>query len=213
MEALNRFGAEKLEAVFLTHGHKDHAGGLKKLLESGCPVQSIYTAALDTQTYSKKTTKLIAESGAEHRLLEAGQTLELEGVAIEVLAPLEVHPDEENDYSLVLRLEYGQRIFLLMGDATQRVERQLLALDTDLKADILKAGRHGKDDATCPAFLAAVSPKAVAFTGSTAEDQNSLNPMVLQRVQESGAQCYTNQGEHLLTSFVTDGNSLWVEIE
>ena len=42
LEVLNACGVDHLNGIILTHTHADHAGGLKKIIESNLPVDAIY---------------------------------------------------------------------------------------------------------------------------------------------------------------------------
>jgi beta-lactamase superfamily II metal-dependent hydrolase len=70
-----------------------------------------------------------------------------------------------NEYSLVSRLDCGIKV-LFTGDAGKATEEKLLALGTDLSADILKVGHHGSLSASSDDFLSAVDPfRAVISAG------------------------------------------------
>lgn len=206
--ALSRLGVSELSAVILTHGHKDHIGGLKKLLET-VPVSAIYTSAIDDETYSDKEMKTILTAKAEHITLKKGDTFTLAGISLTVLAPdrkyMEDLGEDDNDNSLVLRMEAGSTVLLFMGDATANIERQLLLEGVPLSADILKVGRHGKDDASLPEFLRAVSPKYALITGSHAEENDSPSPAVLANLASLGATCYSNDTPLLALTLSVDG--------
>jgi hypothetical protein len=79
-----------------------------------------------------------------------------------------------NNSSIVLRLEYGDHVFLFMGDAegkdrddlphpSQYVEKVLLAtVPADrLKATVLKIGHHGSETSSTTDSIVAVSPEIV----------------------------------------------------
>jgi competence protein ComEC len=98
-----------------------------------------------------------------------GPARDVGGARVEVLAPCpSFDPDRgANDNSLVLRIRYGDRAALLVGDAEHEEENTLLATRPEsLRADLLKVGHHGSRTSTGPAFLAAVAPEvAVISTG------------------------------------------------
>lgn len=208
--ALRQAGVQRIDHLIFTHGHKDHIGGLKQLA-ADYPIGTIYTAALDTATYSDKETAQIEASARRHKTLREGDVYLFGGIRIEALSPNRAYADAEDDNnnSLVLRLTQGKVSFLLMGDATSVIEARLLeACPAKLPAAFLKAGHHGKEDASADAFVRAVSPQTAYLTGSTAEDADSLSPIVLKRLADAGARIYTNEGEHLAVRFMSDGKTL-----
>ena len=201
--ALDAKGVRAIDTLVLTHGHKDHTGGLKKLLER-YSVDRICTAGLDDMTFSENSLELITLSGANHKELFAGERLDYGSVQIEVLAPLRVDPENENNNSLVLRVTYLNTAFLLMGDAEHEVEQELRGLGKDLRADVLKVGHHGENDATGIPFLMAVSPRFAAVTGDDGEDKETLSPEVLGRLRQEEIEIFTGNSFSLV-DFTSDG--------
>lgn len=102
----------------------------------------------------------------------------------------------QNNASIVLRLEYGDHVFLFMGDAegkhrsdqatdsAQFVERRLLDSfpDSFLKATVLKLAHHGSETSSTTEFMDAVDPDFIvimagnrSFGGSVLPDQTVID--------------------------------------
>ena len=187
--ALAAQGVNRLDGVFLTHPHSDHIGGLKTVAQR-YEIGMLYAPgiALDMD----KTDKLAADLGLSLQRLTAGDIVTADtGAVLEVLGPLSLNEADDNDNSLVLRLEAGGLTWLLTGDMQFAEETSLLQAGADLKADVLKVGNHGNPDATSEEFGRAVSPLAAVISTSTGEDSDSANPRVVSAL--GGADIYVTQ--------------------
>jgi competence protein ComEC len=92
-------------------------------------------------------------------LTGSGESFEIAGVMVEVLSPaFDASPDaaSDNNHSLVLRLTYGDRSFLLTGDVEQLAETQLLSSGSVAPADVVKVPHHGSRTSSTPPFVDAV---------------------------------------------------------
>lgn len=63
-----------------------------------------------------------------------------------------VKESEDNDTSIVIQLNYKDNKFLFMGDATSKVEKQLLNKEVLEKIDVLKVGHHGSNISSSEKF-------------------------------------------------------------
>ena len=100
-----------------------------------------------------------------------------------MLAPCPTYgPDASaNDSSLVLRISYGARSVLLVGDAEHEEERARSLggrAGGSLRADLLKVGHHGSRTSSGPAFLAAVRPGLAAISAGVRNRFGHPHPVI-----------------------------------
>ena len=178
---LNALNVSAIDAVFITHSHSDHLGGLSALA-ANYQIPVVYSPLLSEQNKDGegKIVKRAEQLGLEHRELQAGERVAITSdVSFLVLGPLELNEEDDNDNSLVLRFTYGATTFLFTGDMQFAEEQTLMDAGADLKSDVLKVGNHGNPDATGELFGALVSPAYAVVSTSTLQDPDSANARVV----------------------------------
>ena len=179
---LKEEGVNSLTGVILTHTDSDHVGGLKQLMESDLDIKAVYASAYYLLKDDKKkhpAVKALKKSDLEVQFIRGGDRLPLDGGTLEVLGPLEESDDKDDNNSLVMLATGGGGSMLLAGDMEFPEEESLLKARAIPKADVLKVGNHGDDDATSDALIQAVSPKVAVISTSTAEKADTPSPRVL----------------------------------
>ncbi len=165
MAYLNRYDVDRLAYVVFTHPDADHIGGADVVLKN-CDVERIIRPdlAADTKTYRDMITLIQAED-CEEIFPSVGYTFSLGDVLFTVLAPIgkAYSSGGRNNYSVVIRVDYGDTSVLFTGDAESESENEMLKkygkqADGILDCDILKVGHHGSKSSSGLGFLRAVTP-------------------------------------------------------
>ena len=159
---LQQLGVQKLDGVVVTHSHIDHIGALFHML-GALPITTVYTSGyFHPSQQNEKTLKRMEEKNVPLLRLKRGDRVELApGLIAEVLhPPKDWRPKDAdlNNYSLVLRLSFGEIDFLLTGDAEKKSEKSILEAALALHSEVLKIGHHGSKTASSELFLDTVLP-------------------------------------------------------
>ncbi len=177
---LNALNVSTIDAVFITHSHSDHLGGLDALA-ANYRIPIVYSPFYSEPDKNGvgKIVKRAEKLNLAHQELQAGDIVPVSAdVSFTVLGPLSRNEKDDNDNSLVLRFSYYGKTFLFAGDMQVTEEASLIDSGADLKADVLKVGNHGNPDATGDDFAARVSPAFAVISTSTEEDPDSANVRV-----------------------------------
>jgi len=156
------FWDRKIDLIILTHPERDHLNGLLQVLKK-YEVENILWTGIKRETNEwKEWENAILKEKARIIIAQAGQQL-IAGMAnFKILFPLENLNDKEfkntNDTSIVIQLVYQKMSFLLMGDSSQIVEKELISQNENLNSDVLKVGHHGSKTSSSNDFIERVSP-------------------------------------------------------
>jgi competence protein ComEC len=211
---LRRLRRGKLAAAILTHPHPDHFAGF---------VTGLATVEI-AELWDTGQGEVEGTGGGYRALLDAAKqrtisvlrpdalcgTRTIGGARFDVLAPCPTYsPDRgPNDNSFVIRVSYGTRAVLFVGDAEHEEEHVLLATAAErLHADVLKVGHHGSRTSSTEAFIRAVAPSEAVVSVGRRNHFGHPSPQTLETLRDAGCRVWRTDRNGAVT-MTTDGSSL-----
>lgn len=207
------FGDKSIDVVIATHPDADHIGGLPEVVSRFDIGMFIETGVESDNTIDDELGRRVGEKNIGSILAKRGMVINFgDGAKLKILFPnQDVSRWETNDASIVARLEYGEKSFLLTGDSPIKVENILLNLDKDiLGVDVLKAGHHGSRTSTSLAFAKAVSPEYAVISAGRDNSYGHPHQEVIKILQTLGSQI-KNTAELGTIVFETDGKTVEIK--
>lgn len=195
---------ERVDVMIITHFDKDHVGGADKVLEA-IPVNLVIEPVYQKESKQRDDyMQALEQTQTRVESLSGNASFELDGASfsIDVANESDYGPDEENDFSLVTSLRFGQVSFLFAGDAENARLAELLK-EGGLSHDVLKVPHHGKGEKLSAAFFRAVGP---SYAVITSDEKNPEDEAVLVLLGQLGAEVFLTR-EGTVTA-LTDGESI-----
>lgn len=210
-------GISDIDYLVATHPHEDHIGSFAGIIEEvGAKRIIMQEAELSGETdaaalYRLKTAA--KENGVATAEPYIDMQISVGAVSVTVIGPVAGYAGNENNLSLILRIETEALSFLITGDAEEDCEKDMLSeYGEGLKADVLKAGHHGSKTSTTEEFLSAVSPEYVVFSAGRGNTFGHPAEEVLSRVNAFGSRILRTDYNGNIT-FITDGVYYSLETE
>lgn len=175
---LRRLGVERLEALVLSHPHRDHVGGAAEVLRD-VDVELV----LDSGISGGDSEERIARQEARRRdvpieLGRAGQELDLGDLRLQILSPTNQSAGsvgDVNEAAIAVAASYGQTDLLLPADAESLYTIPLLRQPFE----VYKVAHHGSADDGLPQLLERLRPKVAVISVGRDNDYGHPTPSTL----------------------------------
>lgn len=204
---LKYYGAATLDYVFISHSDSDHYSGINELLEEDwIDIKCVVLPAITNPDEAYQELVYLARNrGCQIFYMKKGDSLEVDGVSFQCLAPVEQIYIDKNAGSIVLQMSYGAFDMLFTGDLIAEEECKIV---NDIKGtlEVLKVAHHGSATSTSAPFLECLQP--VIACVSVGERNRYGHPAreVMDRLEQFVEKIYLTKDNGAIT-IETDGNA------
>ena len=195
--------------VIGTHAHEDHIGGMDDIIKN-FDIKTFYMPdAITTTKTFKDVLDALEEKQIAYETPSVGDEINLDDIKFDILYVGEDNNDL-NDTSIVLKLIDDEISILFMGDATSKVEKQIL--NKDIKATILKVGHHGSEYSTTPDFLDKVNPQIAIIEVGNNNIYDHPKQETIEKLENRNIKIYRTDQDGTI-KITSDGKNINIEKE
>ncbi len=203
-------GYSKIDYVVATHADVDHMQGLNDVARNFTVETVLVGRSPNNDADFAGLADVLQRRSIPTATITRGEVLDFGGATVEVLYPEatnDVDAVSDNDHSVVLRINIGNRSFLLTGDIERQAESEIVASGFPLNADLIKVSHHGSRTSSTQEFIDAVGAKYAVIPVGRSSVFGHPHVEVVERWKASGANV-TTTGERGTVSVSTDGKDL-----
>lgn len=185
---LDNLGIDTLDYMIITHPHADHGAAAEEVIEAFTVETLILPECEASQKFWLGMFEAMEAKNLEYIPSKLGDTYPMGDASFEILGPVDpAAVKDTNDYSIVIRLDYGETSFVFTGDATVESEEAMLKANSPskFKCDVLKVGHHGSDTSTGKQFLTATNPSLAIISCGEGNSYGHPTQEILDRLNEA----------------------------
>ncbi len=211
VKALERANVDDLEFLVATHPHSDHIGGVIEVLDNFVVENFVMPDVEHTTTTYEKMLDKVIEKDINVIIPSQGENLvDIDGATVKVISPEIENDDNLNNYSICLRVDFGNTRLILTGDAEVKIEDMILDSGIDINADIYQVGHHGSVTSNTQEFIAAMQPQIAIISAGKNNDYGHPHEEVVDRLESFGTVIYNTIDMSTIT-ITTDGDEIKVD--
>lgn len=206
-------GLNQVDYILATHADADHIDGLNAVARNFSVRSAIVAREPSNDLEYAQFASTMRGVGVPIELFARGDSMRFGSVTVDVLWPVRLGsanaPSRNND-SIVLRLRYGERVFLLTGDIESNAEASLSNRPDELRCDVIKVAHHGSKTSSIESFVKATHPSVSIISVGLVSSYGHPDREVVERWRTAGATVLTT-GQSGTISVSTDGLDLKLE--
>jgi competence protein ComEC len=206
---IDSLGIKKFDFVVGTHVHADHIGSMDTVIKTYEIGKVYFPKQTSTTATFKRFVDAVSAKGLKLHVPVVGESFLLGEAVCTVMSPKGENYKNSNDYSIVIKIQFGNTAFIFTGDAEELSEREMLQGDLDLRANVLKVSHHGSKSSTTEEFLRSVNPEYAII--SVGKDNRYGHPSeeVLYRLKNAGIKVYRTDEQGTII-IVSDGKEVTI---
>jgi ComEC/Rec2-related protein len=173
------FGINRWDSLFLTQASGSHLGGALALARQMDAAHWIESGKRSRSPIQHRLLEALEEKSIPKTFLRRGDRWSGDPLSITCLWPPAnaVKNQRLEDAGLVLLIVFEGKKILWAGDVSPAIEKQLLASESSLAADILIQGEHSKERNLSEAWLRRLRPRWLVRPGRGYYPDRSFSPL------------------------------------
>lgn len=160
------FWDKKIDLVLLSHGDKDHSGGVSEV-----------------KKYYQVSRVLSNEQNSYSGKVRENDALEVGPIQIDIISSGD---GVDNDSSLVMVVKVPEKRILLMGDVSREVEQRLVWRGKIEPVEIIKLSHHGSTEASGEEILLEAKPTEAIISVGKNNRYGHPGKEVIERLKAKG---------------------------
>jgi competence protein ComEC len=190
VEYLIKQGVKDIDILIGTHIDEDHIGSMDSVINNFEIAKVYLPNSYSSNKYLEDVMQSLKNKNIQVTEAASGETFNLGNGICTILAPVSRGYEKLNDYSVVMKLQYGETSFLFTGDAESISEKEMMRRGFDLSANVLKLAHHGSISSTGNEFLNRVCPQYAVITAGRNNNYRHPHRSILIRLKNMGIKVY-----------------------
>ncbi|AIY79304.1 MBL fold metallo-hydrolase [Clostridium botulinum] len=210
LDYLQSLNIKKINYIVATHPHEDHIGNMAKIIKT-YGLYKFYAPKIEntTSTFEKMIDALKDKNLKINVIKKDTNPIDLgKNTDVTIFSPIKDSYDNINNYSPVIKIQYGDTSFLFTGDAEKEVENEiLLDSNNNIRSDVIKIGHHGSSTSSSKSFIEKVNPSIAIISVGADNKFNHPNKSTIDCLTKNNVKIYqTNKENTIILS--SDGHNI-----